>query len=90
MKLLRARVTSKGQVTLPKTLRDSLGIHEGDQVEFAVNSPKIASIRKLKALGSSAGALRHLAEEKPVSVEDMDEAIRNHMRKRYVDRRSAK
>jgi AbrB family looped-hinge helix DNA binding protein len=32
--VVRARVTSKGQVTLPVTLRDRLGIDAGDDLEF--------------------------------------------------------
>ena len=31
-----ARVTSKGQVTVPKSVRDALGIHEGDEIVFRV------------------------------------------------------
>ena len=31
-----ARLTSKGQVTLPKSVRDALGLHEGDHVVFRV------------------------------------------------------
>jgi antitoxin PrlF len=31
-----ARLTSKGQVTLPKSIRDALGLHEGDRVVFRV------------------------------------------------------
>lgn len=31
-----ARLTSKGQVTLPKSVRDALGLHEGDRVVFRV------------------------------------------------------
>lgn len=83
MKLLKAKVTSKGQVTLPKTLRDTLGIREGDHIEFAVEASNNASLRKLAAPGSSAGALKHLAKSKPLTVEEMDEAIREHMRKKY-------
>ena len=30
------RVTSKGQVTIPKPIRDRLGIEEGSEVEFVV------------------------------------------------------
>lgn len=31
-----AKVTSKGQITLPKELRDALGIGTGDRVHFRV------------------------------------------------------
>ena len=31
-----ARVTSKGQITVPKPVRDALGIKEGDEVVFRV------------------------------------------------------
>ena len=31
-----ARVTSKGQVTVPKLVRDALGIKDGDEVVFRV------------------------------------------------------
>jgi AbrB family looped-hinge helix DNA binding protein len=31
-----AKVTAKGQVTIPKAVREALGINEGDQVVFRV------------------------------------------------------
>lgn len=31
-----ARLTSKGQLTVPKAVRDALDLHEGDQVVFRV------------------------------------------------------
>ena len=31
-----ATVTSKGQITLPKEVRDRLGIHPGSEVEFEI------------------------------------------------------
>lgn len=33
---IAARLTSKGQITLPKAVRDALGLHEGDRVVFRV------------------------------------------------------
>ena len=31
-----ARITSKGQITIPKSVRDALGLHEGDELLFRV------------------------------------------------------
>jgi antitoxin PrlF len=33
----RARVTSKGQVTIPKSVRQALGLREGDELLFRVD-----------------------------------------------------
>jgi antitoxin PrlF len=35
-----AKVTSKGQVTVPKVVRDALGIQEGDRVVFRVEGKR--------------------------------------------------
>ncbi|MCV0394110.1 MAG: AbrB/MazE/SpoVT family DNA-binding domain-containing protein [Rhizobiaceae bacterium] len=39
------RVTSKGQVTIPKEIRDHLGIEPGSEVEFVVEEGKEATLR---------------------------------------------
>lgn len=35
---MRAKITSKGQITLPAALRRRLGLHTGDEVAFAVDA----------------------------------------------------
>ena len=40
-----AKVTSKGQVTVPKVVRDALGIKEGDQVVFRVEGNRAVLAR---------------------------------------------
>ena len=40
-----AKVTSKGQVTVPKSVRDALGIKEGDEVVFRVEGTRAVLAR---------------------------------------------
>lgn len=40
-----AKVTSKGQVTVPKVVRDALGIKEGDRVVFRVEGNRAVLAR---------------------------------------------
>ena len=39
-------LTSKGQVTIPKQIRDSLGLLPGTQVDFNVNAEGLVVLRK--------------------------------------------
>ncbi|MCX6023390.1 MAG: AbrB/MazE/SpoVT family DNA-binding domain-containing protein [Chloroflexi bacterium] len=34
-------VTSKGQITIPKHIRETLGLHPGAEVEFAVENGQV-------------------------------------------------
>lgn len=40
-----AKVTSKGQVTVPKVVRDALGIRDGDEVIFRVEGNRAVLAR---------------------------------------------
>ncbi len=51
-----ARVTSKGQVTVPKEVRDALGIREGDQIVFRVEENR-AVVARTPDLLDLAGAV---------------------------------
>lgn len=43
---MATRITSKGQITLPKLVRDALGLKPGDAIEF-VYGERDFSIRKV-------------------------------------------
>jgi antitoxin PrlF len=53
-------VTSKGQVTIPKAMRDALGIRPGVQVEFKLEDSRIIICRRVpkQALDKWEGFLR--------------------------------
>ena len=53
---LAAKVTSKGQVTIPKAVRDQLGIAEGDVIVFRVEEHR-AMLAKTPNLLDLAGAV---------------------------------
>ncbi len=40
-----AKITSKGQVTVPKAVREALGIREGDEVVFRVDGNRAVLAR---------------------------------------------
>lgn len=45
MKDAAARVTSKGQVTIPKAVRDALGIDSGDSLLFRLEGDRVVLTR---------------------------------------------
>lgn len=53
---LAAKVTSKGQVTIPKEVREALGIVAGDQIVFRVEQHR-ALLAKTPNLMDLAGAV---------------------------------
>lgn len=68
-----ATLTSKGQITLPKSVRERLGVESGDRIEFIESEhgflvmPATRDIRTLKGLVPN--------PKKAVSIEDMNRAI---------------
>ena len=70
-----ATLTSKGQLTVPKRIRELLKLETGDTVEFVVGEDGTVEVR---AGNYDVRELRGLLKRpgrKPVSLEDMDAAI---------------
>lgn len=70
--MLESAVTKKGQTTLPKPVRESLGVRAGDRVRYVIleGEVRILPVRPIHRLF---GALQY--EGRPVTVEQMDEAV---------------
>jgi antitoxin PrlF len=69
-----ATVTTKGQITIPKEVRDAMGIETGDRVEFVAEEK---GVYKVVAATKDVRHLKGLVPKpaKPVSVEDMNRAV---------------
>jgi len=78
-----ARVTSKGQVTVPKAVRDALGLKEGDQVVFRVQGSRAVLARTPDFL-DLAGSVGVPAAKRNVA---WDEVIRRTRSSRAASRR---
>lgn len=69
-----ATITSKGQVTIPASVRTALGLGTGSRIEFVeIEKGRYAIIAATKPVQSLKGMLRKPAS--PVSIEQMNEAI---------------
>lgn len=77
------RMTSKGQTTVPKEVRDSLGLSEGAQVEWIMDDGKaIVRPRTLRAV-DLAGFLGKPPSGVSLTIEEMDDAIAEAVVERF-------
>lgn len=82
-----SKLTSKGQVTIPKQIRERLGLKVGDRLRFRIDAEGrlVVQPESSERLGRVPGLLRHLSGDRPVTPEEMDEAIRSRARQKFED-----
>ena len=70
--MIESSITKKGQTTLPKVVRESLGLRAGDKVRYIIvdGGVRIMPVRSINRLF---GALRH--DGPVVTLEEMEQAI---------------
>ncbi|MEW6077592.1 MAG: AbrB/MazE/SpoVT family DNA-binding domain-containing protein [Thermodesulfobacteriota bacterium] len=77
-----ATITNKGQITIPKAVRQSLGLHTGDKLEFIINAQgEVLCKPVIKRVDDVFGSL-NMPGRKPVSVKAMDAAIKQKIKER--------
>jgi len=69
-----ATVTVKGQATLPKPVRDHLGLKPGDRVKFFIHPDGTVVILPMRPASSLREMLKRPGQ-KPITIEEMDGAI---------------
>ncbi len=78
--MVTATITSKGQITIPKSVRESLHLHSGDRVAFEIHGRDEAVLKPItKSVDDVFGKL-HKPSIAARSVGDMDKAVRSRMK----------
>lgn len=83
-----AKVTSKGQITIPVAIRELLGIREGDKILFVEEGEKVvlmnaSSNALLKAQKAFEGIAQELGIENEQDVVDLVKEIRMERGEQY-------
>lgn len=77
---MHTTMTSKGQITLPKALREQLCLSTGDRLEvFLEDDNSVRLVVKKTPIGELRGMLPK--PDKAVSLEDMERALQESVRK---------
>ena len=72
-----ARVTSKGQITIPRAVRETLGVKKGDRLVFEISARGRVTVTAERPQPATRllGRLSSYRKASPVSVEDMNAAV---------------
>jgi antitoxin PrlF len=70
-----ATLTSKGQITLPKEIRERLGLGAGSRLDFSIDEKGMLIARPVSTTALGLAGLLRQPGRKPATVEAMNEAI---------------
>jgi AbrB family looped-hinge helix DNA binding protein len=79
----RSTVTSKGQVTIPKEVRDELGLKPGDRVEFIKDASGKTTLQPIRSNFMALKGIIKSPLKRPMTIEEMDAAVGRALVARY-------
>jgi len=75
--MISSTISSKGQITIPKKIRDFLKVEPSDRIVFTpIEEGKVLITYKQSPVSNLFGMLKHHKLKKPVTLEKMEETIR--------------
>ena len=78
--MVMATITSKGQVTIPKEVRDSLKLYPGDKIEITLTGNTEALIRPISKKVDDLFGILHRSCGKRISIREMDAMVRRKVK----------
>ena len=73
-------LTSKGQVTIPKDIRDELGLKPHDKIRFSLENGHVTLRKAYLSLEEIAGSIPAIN----VPMEEWDEIVQDEIAERYA------
>lgn len=70
-----AKITTKGQITIPKEIRDHLGLEVGSQVEFVIDETGNVKLIPLNVPVETLSGILHQPGIKAATQEELETAI---------------
>ena len=82
-----ATLTTKGQVTIPKEVREHLGVDTGDRLSFLIQDDGTVVVRPITRHVRELAGLLHRPGQRAVSIKEMDAGIAERMRVKFGRRK---
>ncbi|CAK8715674.1 SpoVT-AbrB domain-containing protein [Candidatus Electrothrix aarhusensis] len=79
-----ATLTTKGQVTIPKKIREVLRLHAGDKIEIIVTEKREAVIRPISKKVDDVFCRLHQPGRKAVSVDEMNKTVTRKLKEKFT------
>jgi antitoxin PrlF len=73
-------LTSKGQITVPKFIRDSLALHTGDKIEFVLTANNEVLLRPVTKKVDEVFGRLFRPDRAPVNVDEMDALVKQKIK----------
>ena len=84
--MITSTVSSKGQVTIPKKIREFLKLETFDKVVFIpLEDGKVMITNKQTPVSELFGMLKHRKPKQPVSIREMEAVIRKRRTERGMN-----
>ena len=84
-----ATLTSKGQITLPKEIRERLGLDAGSMLDFQILADNTITARQVLPDARRIRGLLKSPHARPLTVEQMDEAVSKLLRDKHASARGS-
>jgi antitoxin PrlF len=80
--MFKAKVTSKGQITIPQGVRDALGVKPGERVAFLPGQEGEFRLRRVGSIEDLYGCLAGYGVEAPKTNRELNDLMATHAAER--------